>query len=149
MIPNKGTTVPLRRRGGRQECAANLATALRSEFKTGSHAAKTIMRWTGVSNRGARYWLAGERCPNGWQLILLARHSDAVLRALLGMCGRPALELHLEIDTLRNALSQALKSLAVIEPEGRLQPADSGDTLGKWPVIEQTAIVRDNQGALT
>lgn len=115
MIPKMGTSVRLRRCGSRQRCASDLAEALRAEFENRSNAAKTLMRWTGVSNRGARYWLSGERCPNGWQLILLARHSDAVLRAILQMCGRPTFEVALDFDALRLALNQAVKALDTIE----------------------------------
>ncbi len=131
MIPKMGTSVRLRRCGSRQRCASDLAEALQAEFENRSNAAKTLMRWTGVSNRGARYWLSGERCPNGWQLILLARHSDAVLRAILQMCGRPAFELALDLDALRLALTQAVKTLDAIEA-GMIQerPKKAGQRSG-------------------
>jgi hypothetical protein len=115
MIPKRGTSVQSCRQGSRQQCASDLARALKEEFADSSHAAKTLMRWTGVSNRGARYWLSGERCPNGWQLILLASHSDAVLRAMLQMCGRPALELGFELDAVKQTLGQAMVAIAAIE----------------------------------
>jgi hypothetical protein len=46
------------------------------------------MRWTGASERTAKYWLSGERGPSGEHLILLAQHSDAVLETILTMAMR-------------------------------------------------------------
>ena len=130
MIPNRGTSVHAPRQGSRQQCASSLACALHEEFADSSNAAKTLMRWTGVSNRGARYWLSGERCPNGWQLILLARNSDCVLRAMLAMCGRQSFGLRLELDAVKLALNQALTALAAIERR-------SGDCSGSCAPSDQ------------
>ena len=46
------------------------------------------MRWTGASERTAKYWLSGERGPSGEHLIRLAQHSDAVLITILTMAQR-------------------------------------------------------------
>lgn len=122
MVPKKGTTVQSTTSSGRRHCAGNIARALRAELGAGSHAAKIVMRWTGVSNRGARYWLQGDRCPNGWQMILMARHSDAVLREILQMCERPALGFNLEISAVRLALNQATAALSALEERGPEDP---------------------------
>jgi antitoxin ParD1/3/4 len=46
------------------------------------------MRWTGASERTARYWFSGERGQGCDQLMALTRHSDAVLYVLLALAGR-------------------------------------------------------------
>ena len=46
------------------------------------------MRWTGASERTVKYWFAGERGPSGEHLILLARHSDAIVLVLLALAER-------------------------------------------------------------
>ena len=39
-----------------------------------------------------KHWFAGERGPSGDHLVSLARHSDAVLIALLALAGRLIVE---------------------------------------------------------
>jgi hypothetical protein len=39
-----------------------------------------------------KYWFAGERGPSGEHLVSLARHSDAVLIALLALSDRLILD---------------------------------------------------------
>lgn len=51
-------------------------------------AIKTAMRWTGASERTVKYWFAGERGPSGEHLILLTRHSDAIVLVLLALAER-------------------------------------------------------------
>lgn len=65
-----------------------IAAALIEDLGLTHRAVKTAMRWTGASERTVKYWLAGERGPSGCHLIALARHSDAVLMAILVMADR-------------------------------------------------------------
>lgn len=65
-----------------------IADALRREVGPTHQAIKTVMRWTGASERTAKYWLSGERGPSGEHLIKLAMHSDAVLMVILTMANR-------------------------------------------------------------
>jgi hypothetical protein len=65
-----------------------IADTLRRELGPTHQAIKTVMRWTGVSERTAKYWLSGERGPSGEHLIRLAQHSDAVLITMLIMAER-------------------------------------------------------------
>lgn len=67
---------------------AALAMALRFELGATHRAIKTVMRWTGASERTVKYWFAGERGPSGQHLILLARHSDMVFHMVLMQAGR-------------------------------------------------------------
>ena len=85
-VPKMGTTVHL----GADQAAYRKAIAdtLRRELGPTHQAIKTVMRWTGASERTAKYWLSGERGPSGEHLIRLAQHSDAVLITILTMAER-------------------------------------------------------------
>ena len=85
-VPKMGTTVHLN--ADQTAYRKAIADALRCELGLTHRAIKTVMRWTGASERTAKYWLSGERGPSGEHLIRLAQHSDAVLITLLTMAGR-------------------------------------------------------------
>ena len=76
VVPKMGTTVHLA--ADQTIYRKAIADALRRELGPTHQAIKTAMRWTGASERTAKYWLSGERGPSGEHLILLAQHSDAV-----------------------------------------------------------------------
>ncbi|ARC89448.1 hypothetical protein [Rhodovulum sp. MB263] len=71
---------------------AAMAMALQAELGSTHRAIKSAMRWTGASERTVKYWFAGERGPSGEHLVSLARHSDAVLTALLALSDRLILD---------------------------------------------------------
>lgn len=85
-VPKIGTTVHLDTDQTAYRTA--IADALRRELGPTHQAIKTVMRWTGASERTAKYWLSGERGPSGEHLIRLAQHSDAVLITILIMAER-------------------------------------------------------------
>lgn len=101
VVPKTGTV------GSAQECAKAIADALQHELGSSARAAKTIARWTGASDRAAKYWLAGSRCPSGRQLILLAMHSDAVLEAFLKLAHRDQLGIALDLNAAQVSLDRA------------------------------------------
>ena len=90
MFPKKGNVFPGRNRGGksRTDYATAIAVALRGELGDTHRAIKTVMRWTGASDRTVKHWFGGEKGPSGGYLLLLINKSDAVLRALLVAAGR-------------------------------------------------------------
>lgn len=92
VVPKMGTTVPPAADQARYRTA--VADALRQELGPTHQAIKTAMRWTGASERTAKYWLSGERGPSGEHLILLAQHSDAVLVTILTMAKRLSEQRH-------------------------------------------------------
>ncbi len=85
-VPKMGTSVHLDADPTAYRRA--IADALRRELGPTHQAIKTVMRWTGASERTAKYWLSGERGPSGEHLIKLAMHSDAVLMFILTMADR-------------------------------------------------------------
>ena len=102
MILETGTIVPT------SACYARLVgQALRLEVGESRRAVKTIMRWTGVSDRTARNWLSDTSGPSGYHLARLAARSDAVLETFLTMSGRGKQMLIADIDAVRVALVKA------------------------------------------
>lgn len=117
MVQTMGTTVRATGSEIRLEYALAISRALREELGQSARAAKTIMRWTGVSERAAKYWLAGSRAPSGWQLILLARYSDAILHEFLRMTGRDLLKVSIELAAAEAALARATAIIRALRME--------------------------------
>ena len=65
-----------------------VSAALRKDLGETHRATKTVMRWTGASERTVRNWLAGTKGPSGEHLVTLIRQSEAVLEAILDHAGR-------------------------------------------------------------
>jgi hypothetical protein len=86
VVPKMGTVLHLDGIPGDYRGA--IALALHAELGSTHRAIKTAMRWTGASERTVKYWFAGERGPSGEHLILLARHSDAIVLVLLALSER-------------------------------------------------------------
>ncbi len=116
MVPIKGTIV----HGGdaklRNGYVTTISEALRRDLGSSAPAIKTIMRWTGASNRAAKYWLAGERGPGGWHLIQLAKNSDAVLHAILTMADRDIFEISIELNAAQASLARAAAIISALAP---------------------------------
>lgn len=85
-VPKTGTNVHLEADVADYRTA--IAAALRNELGLTHRAVKTAMRWTGASERTAKYWIAGERGPSGEHLIALARNSDIVFDMVLLLADR-------------------------------------------------------------
>jgi hypothetical protein len=87
--------------------ATSIADALRTELGRSHRATKTLMRWTGASDRTAKNWLSGSYGPSGPHLIQLTRESDTVLATVLGMAGRNRHLIGADLLQIRVALSAA------------------------------------------
>lgn len=88
-----------------------IAEALREELGDSHRAIKIVMKWTGASERSAKYWLSGARGPSGENLVLLARNSPRVLRAVLELCGHEQAIGYLHLREARDSLSSCMKRL--------------------------------------
>ena len=133
VVQKMGATVPMAADQTRYRKA--VATALRTELGPTHQAIKTAMRWTGASERTAKYWLSGERGPSGEHLILLAQHCDAVLVTILTMAERLADQRHrcagcpareLVLQTLGQAIEIARGFLTCSERPDAVPPGRSG-----------------------
>src|SRR3546814_597706 len=90
MFPKKGnfSLSGHDRENGSTRYAVMIAQALRGELGSSHRATKTLMRWTGASERTAKHWLAGHHGPGGGHLIALLRESETVYEAVLTAAGR-------------------------------------------------------------
>jgi hypothetical protein len=114
MFPKIGNKLP----NGEREAAyaSAISRALMADVGAGHVATKTVMLWTGASERSARHWLNGDYGPGGRHLILLARNSAAVTRTILQLAGRGSMELSLEISAARAALVRATAIIDALGP---------------------------------
>lgn len=117
MVLKTGTIVPTTAAELRSEYARAVSRSLQKELGQSARAAKTIMRWTGASERAAKYWLAGLRAPSGSQLILLARNSDAILYEFLRMSGRDLFKISIELEAAETSLARASAILRALRAE--------------------------------
>ena len=78
MLPKKGKELHRRprRSGADGEFEQAIAAALKGELGSTHRTIKTVMRWTGASERTVKHWFAGTHGPSGQNLIALARHSE-------------------------------------------------------------------------
>lgn len=112
MFPKKGSSFPVGRDALTDtEFAQVIASALKVEFGSTRNGAKTIMKWTGVSARTAKNWLNGTNAPSGVHLILLARESNAVLKAMMLMAERPEMSFGASLLSLRRVLAETMAAL--------------------------------------
>ena len=115
MLPKSGNKVPGANRPTEDQYLERIRDALRQELGGHGGATKTIMRWTGASDRTARNWMSGAAGPSGFHLICLARESNAVLSAMLAMSGRAELALSADVHAVEVALAKAAGALEVLK----------------------------------
>ena len=110
MFPKIGKTFPNgdRSRINLLEYQVAIAAALKRELGGSHRAIKTVMRWTGVSERTAKNWIAGSHGPSGEHLIELLRNSDEVVAAVLSLSGRTELQIGAGLQETRETLLQVL-----------------------------------------
>lgn len=122
MFPKKGKFFP---RGNDREndstsYASMVATALRTELGNSHRATKTVMRWTGASERTVKHWLAGRYGPGGAYLIVLMRESGALYEAVLTVAGRRDAIVAARMLAAHGTIAEIM---ALVEREG-LGPSD-------------------------
>lgn len=88
-----------------------IAGALRRELGSTHQTVKTVMRWTGASERTVKHWLAATHEPRGRHLIALARHSDGVLVCFLRAAHRQQIAVGLRWLGLRALLVELLEAM--------------------------------------
>ena len=121
MFPKMGKTFPngYGKRINRIEYQAAIAAALKRELGGSHRAIKTVMKWTGVSERTAKNWIAGFHGPAGEHLIELLRNSDQVVATVLSLSTRTEFQIAAELQEARETLLQALGTVdALLEVSG-------------------------------
>ncbi len=113
MFPKMGKTFPDNdeRKVDRLKYQMAIAAALKRELGGSHRAIKIVMRWTGVSERTAKNWLAGSHGPAGEHLVELMRNSNQVLAAVLSLAGRGELKIGAGLHETRETLLQLLQVL--------------------------------------
>lgn len=108
MLPKEGNKLQ-GRSTPRQIYAGAIADALRTELGQSHRATKTLMKWTGASDRTAKNWLSGSCGPSGDHLMTLARESDTVLATMLSLAGRHRHMVGVELLAIRKQLVAAVQ----------------------------------------
>ena len=111
MFPKMGNSFPLMNGSAvnRATYATAVSEALRSELGETHRAIKTVMRWTGSNERTVKNWIAGTNGPSGEHLVILARHSRAVMTAFEQLSGR--IDSNSNTRQVRKKLTEALELL--------------------------------------
>ena len=124
MFPKKGNLLPGAndRENGSTNYAAMIAASLRMELGNSHQVAKTVMRWTGVSERTVKHWLAARHGPGGGYLIVLMRESEAVFEAVLSAAGRRDAVVAARVLAAHGAMTEVM---GLVERDG-YGPAEVG-----------------------
>lgn len=93
------------------DLATMIGAALRDELGNSHRAAKTIMAWTGGSERSARGWLNGEHSPSALHLIALAAKCSGIMTLVLHLAGQERAALAIDIAAIEQALEASLDHL--------------------------------------
>ena len=104
-LPKKGNFFP------KGSYAVEISLVLRQNLGNTHRAVKTLMRWTGASERTVKNWLSGSYGPRGAHLVALVHHSDEVLGAILRLSGREQVLLAMKVFDARDTLIEVLKAL--------------------------------------
>lgn len=88
-----------------------IAQALRREYGHSPAAVKTVVRLTRTNPRAVRNWFAANNGPNGENLVVLVRHSEAVLETVLQLAGRQDLVTARKLSGAREKLREMLEMI--------------------------------------
>jgi hypothetical protein len=96
-----------------------IASALKAEFGNTPSALKTVARLTRSNERALRNWFESKNGPSSENLVVLMRHSDLVLRTVLGLADRQDLVVAVGLASLRRQLVDAVAAI-----DGLPKPSD-------------------------
>jgi hypothetical protein len=111
LLPIVGSKLPVRITAMEQSFNRMVAAALRNELGESRRSIKTVMNWTGASERTAKNWLSGSCGPSGLHLVQLAKQSDEIFDLFLVMSERRPLITSMTLVRLRAHLAETLKRL--------------------------------------
>lgn len=119
-LPKKGKELhPSARRPRRHSAyAPAIARALGAELRGRGTSIKTVMKWTGASERAVKGWLSGTSGPSGDHLIDLLRRSDSVFQQVLALSEREPLVERRQLTTLRAAVMHLLDAIEAASSQG-------------------------------
>lgn len=112
-LPKKGNPLHLTKHTDLAvDYESHIAAALRQELGGSHKSVKTLMRWTGASERTSKNWLSGSAGPNGVHLVQLMSVSDAVFDAVLKLSNRRS---DLSSERMASARSLIEKAVTLLE----------------------------------
>ena len=124
-FPKKGKSFPKGAEAGKSDFsvddrafAMKIAAALGSELRDQNSRAKLVAGWTGANERTVKNWILGRYAPCGRHLVILARHSDQVLNAVLSMADRQDLLLAGKIEDLRRRVFEVAAMIGEPQAHG-------------------------------
>lgn len=103
---------------GASAASEQIAAALRLDLGDTHRAIKTIMAWTGASERSAKNWITGATTPSAEYLIELMAQSEPVLRAVLELAKRGNSPASIQLPRLRQQLLEAIRQIDLAAPPG-------------------------------
>ena len=83
--------------------------ALRDELGDSHRAIKTVMRWTGASERTVKNWISGASGPSGKHLIEIVRNSESVFATVMLLAGREQVVAAKKLVDARDTLAAMLE----------------------------------------
>lgn len=95
--------------------AEAVADALRQEFGGTPGAVKKVVRLTRANERAVRNWFEAKNAPSGENLVILMRHSDEVLEAILRLADRQDLVAARKLAAAREKLAEMLAMIDDIQ----------------------------------
>jgi hypothetical protein len=112
MVPKSGSRLPKTQISlSDAELAELIGTALRDELGASRRAAKTIIAWTGVSDRTARAWLNGRSSPSSLHLLAMAAHCKPVMATMLRLTGHEHVAIGIDLQAVEAGLEQTLAAV--------------------------------------
>ncbi|MGZ3278032.1 MAG: hypothetical protein ACXWKX_08385 [Caulobacteraceae bacterium] len=96
--------------------AEAIAAAMQAEWGATPSARKEVGRITNANERAVRNWFEGKNGPSGENLVLLMRHSDAVLETVLELADRRALVSAVGMLGLRDRLKEVVDAIDGLRP---------------------------------
>lgn len=109
---------PFQLDGAAQPFAREIAFALKAEFGGTPSALKTVAQLTSSNERAVRNWFEAKNAPSAENLVVLMRHSDLVLRTVLGLADRQDLVVAIGLASLRRQLVDAVAAIDGLPPAG-------------------------------
>lgn len=112
MLQEKGNKLPVRQT--HHDYASVIALALEKSIGARRCTSKTLMRWTGASERTVKNWLSASHGPSGQHLIALAQHSFEIRQAIEILVGYPCAG---DSDRMLRLREMLMSALVLLDPD--------------------------------
>lgn len=115
MVPKSGSRLPKSQISlSDSQLSEFIGLALRDELGGSRRAAKTIIAWTGVSDRTARAWLNGNASPSSLHLLMMAAQCTSVMTTMLRLTGHEHAAISIDLEKIEAGLEQTLVALRLL-----------------------------------